>query len=507
MRNCSISIAFLFFVLALPFLVFSSDKMLNVTALQKELRDSDAEWVASENHLTALSRIEIKRMLGSLEQPHHMVDYSDAYDNSFTYESLDWRNQDGINWLGDVMNQGNCGSCVAFAAVATVEATASIATKFPWLKPNLSPEALFACGGGACNRGWFPSAAASYIKRYGLIDSACAPYTMGATGRDVSCQQFCGDQSSRVFKVTRSFNPSGSFATSAAAVKEALKKGPLMTTMTVYADFISYKSGIYKSVSRESVGGHAVSLVGYNDSERYWIVRNSWGADWGENGYVRISWDDKSGIASSNIGFELPAQTNYVAVVTPNNNEYVSGTMEVKAQFGKEDRFQINIRKPGSQFMTSLPCQKSEQTECLASFDTTDMVEGKYEIYAISESEPLVKSMIKSFVVINSIPTMTLSFKPSGFSMEQPLKGRVEFDVTTGSAPVPMQTLEFLVVDSSQRMMARKLYDMVLPAMKLGFRTNSLPDGQYEIFFRASIPSGGKIHTAETPHQKVTFKN
>ncbi|HAZ14925.1 MAG: hypothetical protein A2X86_21345 [Bdellovibrionales bacterium GWA2_49_15] len=506
MRKVSLSIALLFSALTLPLSVFASHKMVNVKALQKELRDSRAQWIASENHLTGLSRLEFKRMLGSLEQPRGPVDYSDAYNNSFTYEALDWRNREGVNWLGDVMNQGNCGSCVAFAAVATVEATASIAAKFPWLKPNLSPEALFACGGGACNRGWYPSSAASYIKRSGLIDSACAPYTMGATGKDVSCKQFCPDQSARVFKVTKSFAPSGGFGTSAAAVKEALKKGPLMTTMTVYADFISYKSGIYKSISNESVGGHAVSLVGYNDSERYWIVRNSWGADWGEAGYVRVSWDDKSGIASSNIGFEIPTKNNYVTVMMPDNS-YVSGVMDVKAQFGRDDNFQITIRKPGSTFAASLPCQKSEQTECLASFDTAGMAEGKYEVFASSESDAQLKSMIKSFVVINSTPVMSANFKPSGFSMEQPLKGRVEFDVTTTSAPVPMQTLEFLVVDSSQRVVARKLYDVVLPAMKLGFRTNSLPNGQYEIFFRGSLPSEGKTYSVDSTHHRVTFKN
>ena len=497
----------LLLVIPLSFSVFSNDKIVNVPELQKVLQTSHAKWIAGENHLTKLSRAEVVRMLGSKERPSRALNYSDAYAKGYSYESVDWRNQNGINWLGDVMNQGNCGSCVAFATVATIEATASISSGLPWLKPNLSPEALFACGGGSCESGWYPSSAASYVKRSGLIDSACAPYTMGSTAEDVSCKQFCPDQAGRVFKVSKSFSPAGGFGNSVAAVKEALKKGPLMTTMTVYADFISYKSGIYKSVSREALGGHALSLVGYNDSERYWIVRNSWGGDWGEHGYVRISWDDKSGIGSQTIGFEMPTQANYVAVVSPKNNDYVSGMMDIKAQFGKDDNFQVNIRKPGTNFVASLPCQKSEQTNCIASFDTASMAEGRYEIFVNSESNAQLKSLVKSFVVINSEPSMSVSFSPVDFSMDQPMKERVEFTVKTQSAPVAIQSLEFLVVDSTQKVVDRKLYDVVLPAMKLGYRTNSLPNGEYDIFFRASIPSEGKVYTAESTHQHVTFQN
>lgn len=64
------------------------------------------------------------------------------------------------------------------------------------------------------------------------------------------------------------------------------------TGFTVYDDFFSYKSGIYKynGTAKES-GGHAVKLIGWGNQngENYWIAANSWGSGWGENGYFRIA--------------------------------------------------------------------------------------------------------------------------------------------------------------------------------------------------------------------------
>ena len=62
--------------------------------------------------------------------------------------------------------------------------------------------------------------------------------------------------------------------------------------MLVYEDFRHYKSGIYSRVSGKYLGGHAVLLVGYNDDEEYFMVKNSWGPDWGEDGYFRIAYSE-----------------------------------------------------------------------------------------------------------------------------------------------------------------------------------------------------------------------
>jgi len=83
--------------------------------------------------------------------------------------------------------------------------------------------------------------------------------------------------------------------------RDILKNGPVVATSQVHVDFLPYKSGVYHKadeVPRFS-GFSAVKIVGWgvengtdgepNKGNKYWIIQNSWGDDWGENGYARIS--------------------------------------------------------------------------------------------------------------------------------------------------------------------------------------------------------------------------
>lgn len=71
-----------------------------------------------------------------------------------------------------------------------------------------------------------------------------------------------------------------------------MTNGPVEAAFTVYADFMSYKSGVYKHVSGQQLGGHAVKIYGWGtDAQsgmKYWLIANSWSNDWGENGSFRM---------------------------------------------------------------------------------------------------------------------------------------------------------------------------------------------------------------------------
>merc|ERR1712138_284398 len=74
-------------------------------------------------------------------------------------------------------------------------------------------------------------------------------------------------------------------------MQELVTNGPMYVAFTVYGDFPTYKSGVYKHTSGSYLGGHAVTLVGYGElnGEKYWKIKNSWNEQWGNGGHFLIA--------------------------------------------------------------------------------------------------------------------------------------------------------------------------------------------------------------------------
>jgi len=143
--------------------------------------------------------------------------------------------------------------------------------------------------------------AMDYIEKVGGIASeADYPYT----AKDGECTY---DSSRAVVKTTGA--PTTVTLGDEVALKEALYTfGPVAIAFQVFGTFSSYHGGIYSSVfcsNKPEDGNHAVLLVGYGSDEfsnDYWLVKNSWGADWGESGYFRIArGSNMCGIANCNV--------------------------------------------------------------------------------------------------------------------------------------------------------------------------------------------------------------
>jgi len=80
-----------------------------------------------------------------------------------------------------------------------------------------------------------------------------------------------------------------------------MTNGPVEAAFTVYADFLTYKSGVYKHVTGSVLGGHAVKILGWGveSGTPYWLVANSWNEDWGAKGLFKIlRGSDECGIES-----------------------------------------------------------------------------------------------------------------------------------------------------------------------------------------------------------------
>ncbi|KAI0512337.1 hypothetical protein KFK09_012976 [Dendrobium nobile] len=72
---------------------------------------------------------------------------------------------------------------------------------------------------------------------------------------------------------------------------EIYENGPVEVAFTVYEDFAHYKSGVYRHITGDALGGHAVKLIGWGTSEQgedYWLLANQWNRDWGDDGYFKI---------------------------------------------------------------------------------------------------------------------------------------------------------------------------------------------------------------------------
>ena len=193
--------------------------------------------------------------------------------------SIDWRNVGGKNYVTDVRDQSTCGSCVAFATIATVEALLNIADNKPGRRLDLSEANLFNCGGGVCASGWNFVPAITYGSTHGLGLEKDQPYAAS----NATCR-----------KIPMVARIKGYTATSTTiARKQAISsRGPVIAGMSVFEDFYHYRNGVYRHVAGQFLGYHAVCVVGYDDKTQCWIVKNSWRSNWGEKGYFRIGYGE-----------------------------------------------------------------------------------------------------------------------------------------------------------------------------------------------------------------------
>ena len=251
-------------------------------AIRAAIEAKGAQWTAEESWVTRLSPEDRRNLLGEKTLEHGIVEPASpplAFAGQPT--AIDWRDKDGHNWVTPIRDQQTCGSCVAFGAVATLESLVRIEENLPDLDIDLSEMHLFNCGGGSCIFGWYNSFACSYLKNNGTPDEECWPYVPV----NLPCSDTCSDWESRAVKIASYGNISG-----VAACKTYVAIAPILVAFEVYADFFYYTGGIYEYTWGDYEGGHAVCIVGYDTTGPvpYWIVKNSWGPYWGENGFFRI---------------------------------------------------------------------------------------------------------------------------------------------------------------------------------------------------------------------------
>jgi C1A family cysteine protease len=487
--------------------VASAKPAVDVTRLNHQLQRLGAGWTAKATPLSRLTLTEARHRMG-LQRPSPLVQFRVERPVMQTElpPTFDWRNKDGGNWVSPILDQGNCGSCVAFASIGALETQYKIATGISAFNIKLSPQHLFSCGGGSCGWGWWPGAAAQFLKSTGVPDEACHPYLSGATGEDVACNAGCSDADRRSVRITGYSTPSRG-ALDIEAVKRALQNGPLVTTLTVYADFMAYASGVYRHVQGEELGGHAVSIVGYDDVTRSFVIRNSWGESWGEGGFAHVSYDDISGIGDETWSYQMPTLTGAVTLDSPRDYSYFSATAELKgaATFANAASLEMRVTGPGG-FRWSQACAGKS---CDLTADVSAWSDGRYEAEAAAldaGGAVVGESTRQIFYIANQKPGLTLSFTGAGVDLDRPLHDRIEMSVHATSSTVPMSSLEFHFRGPDGKKVVRSAA-VVVDGMHVGWRTNLVPNGTYEIWMVGRLRAGAQDNAIESAHKTVQLAN
>ncbi|CAL8293418.1 unnamed protein product [Merluccius merluccius] len=266
--------------------------MINVHNLEATLGMHTFELAM--NHLGDLTMKEVTTSLMGTHPPEDLErrpsNLTDD-DKRGLPSSLDWRKKGLVT---EVKNQGSCGSCWAFSAVGALEGQLK---KTTGTLVSLSPQNLMDCsmsfGNHGCNGGYITNAFHYVMKNQGIDSDSAYPYIAksghckyNAKFKAASCDGYMclpkGDET---------------------VLKHAMAIiGPISVAIDASRPkFIFYRHGVYRDHTCTHRVNHGVLAVGYGTEHGrdYWLVKNSWGTQYGEHGYIKMARNkqDQCGIA------------------------------------------------------------------------------------------------------------------------------------------------------------------------------------------------------------------
>jgi len=206
--------------------------------------------------------------------------------------------------IQQIRDQSACGSCWAFGSSEAISDRTCIHLNQPLILS--SGNMAFCCSscGYGCGGG-FPASAWEYWVQSGLVEEACYPYPLPSCDHHIptstnpcpqkeyknpACPGKCTN-SSWAGPAWKSDKHHGASSYGITGVKEIMTEimtnGPVEASFDVYADFLTYTSGVYQHKTGSYVGGHAIKILGWGtlNGTPYWLCANSWNANWGMKGF------------------------------------------------------------------------------------------------------------------------------------------------------------------------------------------------------------------------------
>jgi RHS repeat-associated protein len=339
-KSYKIFIHFCLFISFIMFFIVPSANSAELDEISKAIKEKKARWVAKETQISKLILEKQKRHLGAIIPTITGKEKVMVVPETTLPVRVDWRDYGSKSYVTPVKEQGDCGACWAFAASSALESSLLISRNLEGIFFDLSEQTAISCSGaGTCSDGLI-DIVSDFIRDTGLPDEGCYPYTSS----DNSCANACFDWQYNTYKISDWYRVEPIVD----SIKYALYHyGPLVATMAVYTDFLYYGSGIYTNSWGAFEGYHTVVIVGYDDAEQCFIVKNSWGTDWGESGFFRIAYSE----LNSNIlfGYWTIAYENQVPDDFPEIDDIprtkLAGQIEEDKNKGKDEPAVVSILK------------------------------------------------------------------------------------------------------------------------------------------------------------------